>query len=182
MATVLVQEGMDGENNLVAYVVPHHMPDGDDLASILRKYLQENLPKYMVPQYFIFLPALPLTPNGKLDRKSLPAPDQNAQKQNVVPVAPRSSVEQRLAAIWENKLGINHIGIYDNFFELGGHSLLAMGVISRIRSELGVDISLRTIFENPTIANFASFIEVAQIKNQEQLGYFDDTNREIGDL
>ena len=104
------------------------------------------------------LERLPLTPNGKIDRKALPAPERS-DSDDATYVAPRTPIEKILAGIWTEVLGLDQVGIKDNFFELGGHSLLAMQLISRIRGVLGVDVPLRNLFETPTVAGFAEYIE-----------------------
>jgi amino acid adenylation domain-containing protein/thioester reductase-like protein len=148
---VMVREEAPGEKRLVAYVVPK---EGEDLSSVaLRERLGQNLPEYMVPARYVFLPALPLTPNGKVDRAALPAP-QIGRASSDACVAPRDPTEQRLVEIWREVLSIGEIGIEDDFFSLGGHSLLAMRVASRIRQAFGVE-ALRDLFEARTIARLA---------------------------
>lgn len=116
----------------------------------------------MVPSMFIQLDEIPLTPNGKIDRKKL-------EKQEVVfesfneYVAPRNAIEQKLATIWTEMLKIEKIGIHNNFFDLGGHSLLAMRVQSCIREAFEVDISIRDLFEFPTIKKLAGQIEILRV-------------------
>jgi acyl carrier protein len=127
----------------------------------LRSYLKESLPDYMIPSAFVALDALPLTPNGKVDRAALPAPGKSSLDRAKQYVAPRSPVEQSLAQIWSEVLGVERIGIEDNFFDLGGHSLLATQVVSRIRKTLQVELPLRTIFEGATIIELASQVEAA---------------------
>ncbi|MEU4159270.1 amino acid adenylation domain-containing protein [Actinoplanes sp. NPDC026670] len=121
----------------------------------LRAALSEKLPDYMLPSAFVFLDALPLTPNDKVDRKALPEP-QAARSDPRTPYAPpRSGLEQALADIFEHLLRLEQVGIHDDFFASGGHSLLATQTISRIRTRLGQDVSLRDIFEYPTVAGLA---------------------------
>ena len=125
----------------------------------LRTALRKKLPEYMLPSAFVFLKALPLTPNGKVDRAALPEPgDLRAGLQSDF-VAPRTPAEERLAALWARLLKVNTVGVYDNFFDLGGHSLLATQVVSRMRKEFHVEISLRSLFESPTVAAMAEKIE-----------------------
>ncbi|MBD1865329.1 MULTISPECIES: non-ribosomal peptide synthetase [Trichocoleus] len=156
---VIVREGQDESEQLVAYIVPQAEAT-PDLISQLRDWLKARLPEYMVPTAFVALDSIPLTPNGKLDRKNLPAPTGDAVVRSQL-IAPRTATEKQLAEIWSQLLGIEAIGIQDNFFELGGHSLLATQVISRIRETLGIDISLRQIFAYPTIVEFAVQVEQA---------------------
>jgi acyl carrier protein len=113
----------------------------------------------MIPSAFVLLDALPLTPNGKLDRKALPAPDQNRPEPEESYVAPRTPVEEMLAEIWAEVLKLDKVGIHDNFFELGGHSLLATQVISRVRNTFQVEVPVRSLFEIPTVAHLAKAIE-----------------------
>ncbi len=126
----------------------------------LRSLLKEKLPEYMVPQVFVLLDEMPLTPNGKVDRRALPAPDQTRPEPKGAFVASRTPTEELLAGIWAEVLGAERVGIHDNFFELGGHSLLATQVISRIRAALQVELPLRTLFEEPTVAGLS--LAVAQ--------------------
>ncbi|HEY4426355.1 MAG TPA: amino acid adenylation domain-containing protein [Pyrinomonadaceae bacterium] len=127
----------------------------------LRNALAEQLPDYMTPASFVVLDEWPLTPGGKIDLRALPAPD-SAKLQGRTLVAPRTTVEQTLAAIWSELLGLARVGIHDNFFESGGHSLLATQLISRVREKFQVEVALRQLFERPTIELFATVIEEAQ--------------------
>jgi acyl-coenzyme A synthetase/AMP-(fatty) acid ligase/acyl carrier protein len=142
---------------LVAYVVPRDRPGAT--VSELLSYLRRKLPEYMVPSGFVFLEALPLTPNGKVDRATLPAPDQHRPELEKAFVAPRTPAEGKLAEIWAEVLGLERVGIHDSFFDLGGHSLLATQAMSRIREAFHMDLALRRIFERPTIAGLAAFVE-----------------------
>src|SRR6185503_18826295 len=119
-------------------------------------------PEYMVPFAFVQLERLPLTPNGKVDRRALPAPDALSLVAGAGFVAPRTPVEEIVADIWSQLLGVERIGVADNFFELGGHSLLATQVISRVRDAFGQEVALRSLFEQPTVAGLAQTIEIAQ--------------------
>ena len=125
----------------------------------LRKYLKQKLPDYMMPSAFVLMKALPLTPNGKVDRRTLPTPDNSVRELENKFIAPSTSIEAKLAAIWAEVLGLQQISINDNFFELGGHSLLATQIISRIRETFSIEIPLRTFFESPTIFSLAEVIE-----------------------
>ncbi|UAW64946.2 non-ribosomal peptide synthase/polyketide synthase [Mycoavidus sp. HKI] len=143
--------GKSSNKRLVAYVVAE--PD-EQLASTLRSHLSTRLPEYMMPAAFVRLDALPLTPNGKLDRRALPAPDDEAFAHQAYE-APQGDIETALAAIWAELLGVERISRHDSFFALGGHSLLAMQMISHIRAKLGVEVALRALFGAPTIAGLA---------------------------
>ena len=124
------------------------------LVPILRDRLYEAVPEYMVPSAFVILDAFPLTPNGKINRKALPAPERKRSEQQVY-VAPRTPVEEQLAQIWSDILGVKQIGVHDDFFALGGHSLLATQLISRIRDRMRTELPLMTLFNHPTIAGLA---------------------------
>jgi acyl carrier protein len=165
-AVVAVREGAaQGGAQLVAYVVAAG-PAGNP--GNLRAALREELPEYMVPSLFVLLPELPLTPNGKVDRKALPAPTADPLG-HAGPgrelVAPRTPVEEKVAAVWAEILGVPRIGVHDNFFELGGHSLMATQVISRLEEAFRVELGLPAIFKTPTVAALSEAIvarEMAQ--------------------
>ncbi|TCS39449.1 amino acid adenylation domain-containing protein [Paucimonas lemoignei] len=126
-------------------------------AAELRKVVGDRLPNYMVPSLFVRLDAMPLTPNRKIDRLALCSYpiEENEDGRHV---APRNAVERRLAAIWEDILGMRELGVRHNFFELGGHSLLATKTVSRIRAEFGVELSLQQFFEHATIEGLAELV------------------------
>ncbi|TCP59165.1 amino acid adenylation domain-containing protein [Tumebacillus sp. BK434] len=154
-AVVLVREDEPGLKRLVAYVTS----DGADLNSRgLKAYLRDRLPKYMVPSAFVMLDALPLTVNGKLDKKALPAPDLTLLADEEF-VAPRNPAEELTAGIFAELLGLAHVGIHDDFFELGGHSLSAAQAVSRLRSAFGVELSVRALFDAPTVAQLAEQVQ-----------------------
>ncbi|MEO7536236.1 MAG: amino acid adenylation domain-containing protein, partial [Ferruginibacter sp.] len=125
------------------------------------QYLQGKLPDFMIPQLWVELESMPLTPNGKIDKKALPDPDASELLTNEY-VAPTNEMEAKLAGIWQELLPVERIGIHDNFFELGGHSLLAMRVISAIRRELEVELAIKALFVNPTIASLAVHLQGEQ--------------------
>jgi pristinamycin I synthase 3 and 4 len=131
---------------------------GRKLVPYLRISLQEKLPEYMVPSTFVILDELPLTPSGKVDVQALPGLGPARPVMTETFVAPRTPIEELLAGIWTELLGIDQIGIHDNFFELGGHSLLATQVISRLREAFQINLPLRCLFESPSIAGLASLI------------------------
>ncbi|MBD2559795.1 MULTISPECIES: non-ribosomal peptide synthetase [Nostoc] len=151
------QQDIRGEQCLVAYVVAKEQPAPS--TSELRRFLSEKLPEYMIPAVFVPLLRLPLTPNGKLDHRALPAPDTARPELDKAFVAPRTPIEEVIAGIWTQVLGLEQVGSNDNFFELGGHSLLATQVISRLRDAFQVELPLRYLFESPTIAELAQRIE-----------------------
>ncbi|MCA1681978.1 MAG: amino acid adenylation domain-containing protein [Actinobacteria bacterium] len=145
-----------GRKRLVAYVVP--ATSASVLTpSELRTLAGESLPDYMVPSAFVLLDELPLSPSGKVDRRALPAPD-GSQRPESEYVAPRTVTEQVLAGIWAQVLGVDRVGVHDNFFELGGDSILSIQVISRVRVDCGVEVSLRSLFTHPTVAGLAGVI------------------------
>jgi amino acid adenylation domain-containing protein len=160
-------ENLKSDKRLVAYVVPRREPA--PTINELRSFLKEKLPEYMVPSAFVFLDPLPLTPNGKIDRKRLPALDQNRPEPEESYVAPRTPVEELLAEIWAEVLKLDKVGIHDNFFDLGGHSLLATQVISRVRNTFQVEVAVRSLFEMPTVAGLADAIEEARLRYGESL-------------
>src|SRR5205085_6879089 len=165
-AVVVVWADERGEKRLVAYVV---LKAGQEvLSSELRQHIEAQLPDYMVPQVFVMLAALPLTPNGKVDRKRLPEPEQAQQGMEGNFVAPRTPVEEVLAHIWAQVLGVDRVGGADNFFELGGHSLLATQIISRVNQAFKVEIALRALFEAPTVSDLAQRIESA-LRDEQRL-------------
>ena len=157
---VLAREDVPGEKRLVAYVVP--MQGTAPTAHEFRNFLKQLVPEYMVPAAFVLLGALPLTPNGKLDRQVLPTPDWALQEREETFVAPQTPMEELVAATWAKVLRREQIGIYDSFFEIGGHSLLATQVIARLRDTLQVEVPLRSLFETPTMADFARSLEDAR--------------------
>ncbi|MGA9770154.1 MAG: FkbM family methyltransferase, partial [Blastocatellia bacterium] len=124
----------------------------------LRSYLKERLPDYMIPSAYINLESLPRMANGKLDRRALPAPGPERPELGHAFVGPRNPIEEKMAEIWSELLGIDQVGIHDNFFELGGHSLIAVQAISSIRETFGMEMPLRSIFETPTVAALSLLI------------------------
>jgi amino acid adenylation domain-containing protein len=152
---VVAREDVPGDKRLVAYVVA-------DAAGFspgaLRQHLQERLPPYMVPSAFARLDTLPLTPNGKVDARALPPPpEERAESERYE--APTTSVQEALARIFAQVLGVSRVGIQDDFFALGGHSLMATQVTSRVREELHVELPLRLMFESPTVAALAEAVQ-----------------------
>jgi amino acid adenylation domain-containing protein len=152
---VIVRED-EGGKRIAAYV---SLAPGQEALTgeILRAYLQDRLPEYMVPSWILILDQLPLSPSGKLDRKALPKPASWIQKRAYVP--PRTTIEENVARLWAEILGVQQVGVNDNFFELGGHSLLGIQMISRIREELNAIIAIHILFQKPTLAAFAEAID-----------------------
>ena len=130
-----------------------------DLIPQLRQTLIKHLPDYMIPATFVLLEALPLTPNGKVDRAALPAPDTAKTVQHGAIAAPDTLLEERLAEIMADLLGLEQVGRDDDFFMLGGHSLLGTQVIMRVAEEFGVDLPLRTLFDASTVRQLSAEVE-----------------------
>ncbi|HEV8693517.1 MAG TPA: alpha/beta fold hydrolase, partial [Lysobacter sp.] len=157
---VIAREETPGGKCLVAYVVTREQPA--PTANELRSFLQEKLPDYMLPSAYVFLAGLPLSPNGKVDRRALPAPDDARRDSEKRYLAPRDAMEEQLARIWENVLGIRPIGVTDQFFELGGHSLLAVRVVAQIERAFSKQLPVAAIFESPTIEQLAAMLREAE--------------------
>ena len=157
---VVIAGDFAGEKRLIAYLVVQ--PDQTIKVNELRTHLQQSLPDYMIPSAFVVLEQLPLTPSGKIDRRQLPVPDDARPELGETYVAPRTPLEQEMARIWERVLKVKSVGIYDNFFALGGHSLLATQVISRVNESLQIELPLRMMFEQPTIAGLALVVAQRQ--------------------
>ncbi len=130
----------------------------------LRAFLAATLPDFMVPTLWMRLDALPLTGTGKVDRRALPAPEETAGGSGFVP--PSTPLEELLAGLWSDVLGIERIGRHDSFFDLGGHSLLATQVVSRVREACGVDLPLRRLFEAPTLEELARAVEAVTLAGE----------------
>jgi acyl carrier protein len=156
-AVIVAGEDNRGNKRLVAYVVAEGSakPSQSDLRNVLKK----QLPDYMVPSAIIVLDELPLSPNGKVDRRALPSPEALRAQLAKPLVPPRSDLEELLIGMWRAILGKGEIGTDDNFFELGGSSIQAAVLINKIQDQLGEIIHLVAIFDAPTIADFASYLE-----------------------
>ncbi len=154
---VVGKKNEGGETRLVAYVAASKQ--GQTSGAQLASYLLERLPAAMMPSAFVFLDALPLSPNGKVNREALPEPSHNRSEACEAFVAPRTELEQIVAGIWAEVLKLERIGVHDSFFELGGHSLLATQIVSRLRVALHVELSLRALFEKPTVERLSDHIE-----------------------
>ena len=150
-AVVLVQEETTGKR-LVAYIVPKKdNPSQKEIdVRAVQAFLKEKLPNYMVPSAFVTLDALPLTPSGKISRRALPSPDEHSLLREEF-VAPRHALELEMAQIWQDVLAVAQVGVRDNFFDLGGHSLLAVQLMAQIQERFGIQLSLSTLFQKPTV-------------------------------
>jgi surfactin family lipopeptide synthetase C len=165
-AAAVLPRAVGGETQLVAYVVTS--PDALDR---LRAGLRERLPGYLVPAHLVPLDRLPLTVNGKLDRSALPEP----RGQRVEYVPPADPVQEKVAGVWREVLGVDRVGIHDDFFALGGHSLLAARTAFRLRAELGRDVPVRVLFDHPTVAALAEHLPdrpaAPAIRRRERVPY-----------
>ena len=161
VATFEASTGADSDR-LIAYIVPFEKP----LPSIagLRRAVREKLPAYMIPSDFVFLRSLPLTPNGKVDRRLLLAPGRARPALELAYVAPQSDIENDLAEIWGRVFDVHPIGIHDNFLDLGGHSLSATRVVSQVIKHFQLEISPKSLFQSPTVAEMALVIAEHQGK------------------
>ncbi|MEP6995771.1 MAG: phosphopantetheine-binding protein, partial [Acidobacteriota bacterium] len=158
-AVALRRQGDDPR--LVAYIVG--AGGAPPSSADLRAFLKGALPDGLVPAFYVTVPSLPLTPNGKMDRRALPEPDWAGFSSAVSAFRPpRTRLEQDLAAIWSDALGVGEIGVGDNFFDVGGDSILATRIFSRVREAFGVELSLVSIFETSTIEEMAALIETMQ--------------------
>ena len=156
------------EKQLVAFIVPR--ADWRVTSTEVRRFLRERLPDYMVPTAYVTLAALPLTANGKVDRKSLPAPTAAMllleEGQEALQLTP---VQEAVAEIWRNVLGVESVGLHDDFFDLGGHSVLVTQITSRVRQVFHVELSMRHLFGAPTVAALAQIIEERLNEQLEQM-------------
>jgi amino acid adenylation domain-containing protein len=163
---VLAREDESGDKRLVAYLVPKE----GDVANVseLRQFLKRRLPAYMAPSSFVILESLPLSPHGKVDRRALPAPDKNDAAPGGMRVAPDTPIEKDVARIFSEALKVEDVGIYDDFFALGGHSLLVTQVIGRLNRAFQVELSIRDLFDAPTVSGLVAAIV------ERQAGQFGD--------
>ena len=162
-AVVLLRTDNGAEKYLCGYIVPKIagvFAQRTTFTQELKNFLAEVLPEHMIPPYFMPLEKMPLTANGKIDRHALSHMPLAHVTRGNVHVAPRTSLEEKLAEIWKLILSAGNIGIDDNFFELGGHSLRATVLVSRISKELGVTVPLAQLFKTPTIRSLAEYIRV----------------------
>jgi len=156
--------GDAGERKLVGYVVP---AGAEPTADVLRVWLKERLPEYMVPSVFVTMEALPLSTTGKLDRRSLPAPDAGRLQASSGYAPPRTDAEAALAAIWAEVLGVERVGVHDNFFVLGGDSIVSIQIVARA-NEVGLRVQPRHVFSHQTVAELASIAGRAEEVAAEQ--------------
>ncbi|MFI1393499.1 amino acid adenylation domain-containing protein [Streptomyces sp. NPDC020681] len=168
---VLAREDRPGDKRLVAYAVPAAVPaaavdETGALGAELLRYAEQSLPTHLVPAAVLVLDSLPLLPSGKLDRQALPAPDEQPRRAGR---SPRTEVERVLCGLFTEVLGVEDIGIDDSFFELGGHSLRGMRLIGRIRARLGAELTIRTLFQNRTVAELAPLVAAPPAEARERV-------------
>ncbi|MCP6758271.1 MAG: amino acid adenylation domain-containing protein [Fischerella sp. CENA71] len=161
---VMLREDQPGHKQLVAYIVSSN-PSLDQ--NELQSFLKQKLPNYMIPAAFVMLEALPLTANGKVDRRALPAPSQDINLTNFV--LPYTPTQKLIADIWSSVLGTTRLGIHNNFFDMGGNSLRAIQVMSLLREVLKLELPLRYLFENPTVAELAEKVNSLQINQTDTI-------------
>jgi len=165
---VIAREDDAGEKRLLAYVVLNSARQPS--AAAMRNYLRKQLPDYMVPVSFVQLTSLPLTPNGKVDKSALPLPDAANSLSEAEFIAPRSIVEERLAAVIGSLLQVDRVGRNDNFFLLGGHSLLGTQLLTRVSQSFGVELNLLNLFDHPTLAEMSQQIEKLILEKIASMG------------
>jgi len=168
-AIIIAREDQPGVKRLCAYVIGSQ----NLTVSQLRLFLQEKLPQYMVPAFFVLLDAFPLTPNGKIDRRALPQPALELENEAAINFSPGTETERILAAIWQRVLGLKTISINDNFFELGGDSILAIQIIAQA-NQAGLQITPKQLFSHQTIAQLATVAERVSVNQTTQdlvIGY-----------
>lgn len=173
-AAVTAPADATGERRLVAYYAARETDATGAASKIaadeLRRFLGQSLAPHMIPTAFVPLPALPHTPAGKIDRRALPAPEGEAFAVSAPYVAPRTPLEEEIAAAWREVLGVERVGVEDSFFELGGHSLLAARLFSRLRDRLQIDLPLREFYQRPTVAAIAEAIVRVRAQHDEDQG------------
>jgi amino acid adenylation domain-containing protein len=162
---VAAREDTPGDKRLIAYVVA---PNAKPEASELRRFLQSKLPEAMIPSAFVFLDKLPLTPNGKINRKALPAPENQRPELETAFVSPHNELEKSIAGIWRELLRVQKVGLRDNFFDLGGNSLLVVQAQARLRETLGFDLPVVKLFQYPTVGALADFLSEREPTHSEQ--------------
>jgi natural product biosynthesis luciferase-like monooxygenase protein len=156
---VVAREDTPGDKRLVGYVIAKGSAPAP---AELKEHLSRSLPEYMIPSVFVFLRTFPQTPNKKIDRKALPAPQAAEPETKKQLEAPKSSLEETIAAIWREVLGRNDVSTTDNFFDLGGHSLLTVQVLGRLKTKVSRPVSLVDLFRYPTIRALAAFLDSAE--------------------
>ncbi|MDO6434612.1 amino acid adenylation domain-containing protein [Flavitalea sp. BT771] len=154
-AFVMARTNALGENELIAYVVCHEALN----RSSIRSHIGKTLPSYMIPAHIVPIDAIPMTAHGKVDRTRLPEPDRTGRPQEGKYLAPRTPTEEKVVKIWEDILCREKIGVLDDYFELGGNSLKAMQVAKKVIEEMGVSLSVKTIFSQNTVEHISAHID-----------------------
>jgi amino acid adenylation domain-containing protein len=167
-AAVVLQQMAEGDKRLIAFVVAEGH-QAERWVNELQRELKQRLPDHMVPSAILLLDEMPMTPAGKVDRRGLLEIKAVARAEGEQYIAPRSQTEQVLAAVWEDVLAVERVGVNDNFFDRGGHSLLATKVLSRVRKAFQVEITLRTLFESLTLGLLAEQIDIAMSQGIEAM-------------
>ncbi|MEM7331932.1 MAG: amino acid adenylation domain-containing protein [Chloroflexota bacterium] len=162
---VKYHHGERSEKRLAVYYVSDESLSSSDL----RQFMADQLPSYMVPAYFVRLQSVPLTTNGKVDRTALPNPTESRPDIESIYIEPESDIEIRLADIWAQTLNLSRVGIHDNFFELGGNSVPAVQIIARVNEQFGIELPIRTFFEQPTVEKISEAIEQVLIDQIESM-------------
>ncbi|HYF30282.1 MAG TPA: non-ribosomal peptide synthase/polyketide synthase [Chitinophagaceae bacterium] len=159
---VVTAYNWQNEKSLVGYYVPSTTLDPEEV----RSWLSGQLPAHMVPSWLIPLESIPLTPNGKIDKKALPDPQGRSVKEYI---APRNSIEKKLAGIWQSVLNREQVGMADNFFEMGGHSLKAVQVMSRIYKDMSVKLELKDLFTHAILSDLAALVANSRRQAYKQI-------------
>jgi amino acid adenylation domain-containing protein len=175
-AVVLAREDTPGDKRLVAYLAVN--PEEELTIADLRVQLQSQLPDYMVPAIFMTVEAMPKTPSGKIDRRALPAPDSQRQELSQGYAAPQSELEKVLAGIWSKLLKLDRVGIHDNFFEIGGNSLMTLQIAVQVRALLQKDLPVVKLFQYPTIAQLANYLNQGEGTKQSSNKFQDRADRQ----
>ncbi|WP_373536478.1 amino acid adenylation domain-containing protein [Microcoleus sp.] len=175
-AVVLAREDEPGDKRLVAYLAVN--PQEQLTIADLRVQLQGQLPDYMVPAVFVTVEAMPKTPSGKIDRRALPPPDSQRQELSQGYAAPQSDLEKVLAGIWSKLLKLDRVGIHDNFFEIGGNSLMTLQIAVQVRALLEKDLPVVKLFQHPTIAQLANYLNQGESTNQSSNKFQDRADRQ----
>lgn len=185
-AVAVARPGITGDHQLVAYLVREERSSGEDggddgvTISALREHLATRLPDYMIPSQYVFLEQMPLTPNGKIDRKRLPEPDPNLRLEERAYVAPRTKIEETIAGMWTELLGVERVSVNDGFFELGGDSLLISRLVAKIHTVFDVNLPLKSIFLAPTLRNIAAAVKAQRAVKNDQ-SYVEDFLEDLSD-
>jgi acyl carrier protein len=166
-STVVAREVEPGDKRLVAYFVP--ASNTQPTHTELRTFMAGRVPEYMIPAIFVTLDSLPFSTNGKVDRAALPAPEPANTLRDSTFVAPRNPIEQRLATMLASLLDLGQVSVEDNFFLLGGHSLMGTQLIARVRDAFGIELSLKSLFDAPTVSKLSAQIEALLLAKVEAM-------------